>query len=535
MEYGSSRAALAESLLAEREAYPPAADSERAPSEAPSELPLALRRDGTSTDGPLRVYGARWRVLGIFSSLAFLNQAIWLSFAPTAAEVAGRYNVPLLAITSLNTSAAALFVPGAWLCARGLARFGLRNTVLLAAGAQAAGALVRCGADGLVRPLVSRHAAFAALSAGQSLAALAAPVFLNLPPLIAELWFDASEREGAMALGTIASLLGQGAGSALAGALISGPRGDGTLGLLLGQAALAALLGLGAALGFEAAPPTPPTRTAEAGASAARERGSRSALQLAESSASLSALADLAGADERALAMGGVQSTWFVWRALLCRPQFLLLLLAFNVGLGISAAIMTLLGQMVEKCGYGPALAGEASGLFMLAGAAAAIVAAKVLDRTRAYKRTLRTVALGSSCAGFLFMRALRPGARAELLATAALLGGWTVAALPVLIANAVEEAYPAPADAPTALLFTSSNVLQIACTLLLQLLLSRQGDACGDLRSPSRLFIVGAAGLGCLLPVLLFDGAQNRRLAEDAAELERAPPPGGSGGPADA
>jgi hypothetical protein len=74
--------------------------------------------------------------------------------------------------------------------------------------------------------------------------------------------------------------------------------------------------------------------------------------------------------------------------------------------------------------------------------------------------------------------------------------------------------------DAPTALLFTSSNVLQIAFTLVLQLLLNAQGDECGDFLSPSRVLILAAGALGCLLPVLCFNGQQNRRRAEEAAEL---------------
>ncbi|KAJ1632224.1 hypothetical protein T492DRAFT_838610 [Pavlovales sp. CCMP2436] len=169
----------------------------------------ALAAPGGSSGEPLRVYAKRYHMLAIYSSLAFVNQAIWLSFAPTADETASRYGVPLLAITTLNTSAAALFVPGAWLCARALARLGLRRTVLLAATMQAAGALVRVGADGLVRDLGSKQAAFAVLAIGQALASLGAPVFLNLPPVLAENWFDAKGREGAMSVGTLSSLLGQ--------------------------------------------------------------------------------------------------------------------------------------------------------------------------------------------------------------------------------------------------------------------------------------------------------------------------------------
>lgn len=129
-------------------------------------------------------------------------------------------------------------------------------------------------------------------------------------------------------------------------------------------------------------------------------------------------------------------------------------------------------------------------------------------------------------------MVALRPGGRATLLAASAALGCVTVAALPVLISAAVEEAYPLPADAPTALLFTSSNVLQLAFTFGLQAMLSAQGDACGDVTSPARLAVVGAAVIGCVLPVWLFDGRPNRREAEQAAAGATAPSCGADGFP---
>jgi hypothetical protein len=121
-----------------------------------------------------RVYAGRFRALAIYSALAFLNQAMcarvpvhaaaiylarrgsaplthlalsararllrraaprpsWLTFAPTAEQSAARYRVPLFAVTALNASAAALFVPGAWLCARAVAAGGMRRAVVAAA------------------------------------------------------------------------------------------------------------------------------------------------------------------------------------------------------------------------------------------------------------------------------------------------------------------------------------------------------------------------------------------------------------------
>lgn len=476
----------------------------------------APAHDGAE-DAPLRLYPERWRVLAIFAGLALINQAMWLSFAPTAPETAARYRVAELGVTTLNASAAALFVPGAWLCAFFLPRHGLRSTVVGAAAAQTVGAAVRLVAEVFVRPHVSEHAAFMVLCLGQAVVNLAAPVFLNLPAVVAESWFDASGRDVAMAVGTLAPLVGQGAGSALAGTLVTGATASGTGSLLAVQVALCLALCCAAALGFRSAPPTAPSKAAEA---AIRSHQAQAALRVSSESR-----LDEVGAGEDGLFAAQAPETagpLALWASLLRRPQFVLLLISFSVGLSLGSAIMTLLGELLGKCEYSPAVAGEASGILMLCGAAAALITGYLLGATHAYKTILRIVATGTCLAGLLFMRALRPGARLEILATSGVLGAWMVSALPVLIANAVEETYP-NGEAAAALLFTFSSPLQVAFTFILQYLVSMQGNSCGSVASPSRLFILISAAAGCLAPVIAFNGGQYRRLAEGESQTERA------------
>merc|ERR1712061_837537 len=89
------------------------------------------------------------------------------------------------------------------------------------------------------------------------------------------------------------------------------------------------------------------------------------------------------------------------------------------------------------------------------------------------------------------------------------------MSALPVLIANAVEEAFPTPADASTGLLFTSSIFVQMFTTPSLQCMLDVATVPCGGLASPPKLFISGLAFFGCLVPALLYRGENRRALAE--------------------
>ena len=69
--------------------------------------------------------------------------------------------------------------------------------------------------------------------------------------------------------------------------------------------------------------------------------------------------------------------------------------------------------------------------------------------KTGAYTRMLRLVITASAAAGLLLFAVLQPGNTGLVIVAMGHLGFWMVAALPVLIANAVEETYPTPSDAP--------------------------------------------------------------------------------------
>jgi len=434
----------------------------------------------------LRAYPARWKMLCMYCCLGLFNQAMWLSFAPAPKATALRYDVPEGAIAAIAYSCTGLYLPGSWLCGHLLAKSGLRRAIIMACVLQTVGAVIRCLADILVR-LWSAHAAFVCLFAGQGLGALAAPAFMNTPAVIAESWFKENERDGAVAAGTLFPIFGQGVGSAIAGFVVWGSRGEGTSELLVGQGIATWLFSAWAACAFRDKPPTPPSRAAEV------------ALALSHESP------------------GARASTLAVWGKLLCRPQFMLLFLIFNTGLAVAASTLTLYGRFAEKCGYGSSVAGAASGLYMLGAVVGALVAGAALGATRAYIKALRISVSGAVVSGFLFMVSLRPDGLLQLLVVTTVFGAFMMSALPVLIGNATEETFPAPAEAATGLLQISAIALQVVFTPLVQEMIHLDGNTCGGLTSPSRVFIIGVAFLGCLAPALAYRGRLNRMMAEAA------------------
>jgi len=420
---------------------------------------------------------SRWHMLAIYMVLGLINQSLWLSFAPAPAMIARRYRVSEQSISGVAILSNILFLPGSWLAAKILKKSGLGHTIMVACWLQMGGSLLRWSADLLVTPM-SGPFAFLLICIGQGITALASPFIMNTPAVFAEAWFGRQDRETAVAAGTLSPIFGQGVGSAVAGFLISGSEA-GAGQLIAGQAVLSCAIAAWAACSFHVP----------------------SVMRPAASDAT--------------------SSTCGEWSQLMCRPNFAMLLIVFDCGLGLAAAVLTLFGEIAEKCGYQPAQSGAASGLYMLGGIAGSMGAGALLGATRAYRTILRISIVLAVAGGCIFLAMLRPGNVGGLLVTTAVFGMFMMSALPSLISNAVEETFPLPAEASTGLLFISAIAMQVFLTPLTQLVLQAQGDRCSSWGSPFCMFVLAVAAFGCLLPVVLYRGQNNRTLAECQAESE--------------
>ena len=412
----------------------------------------------------------RWHMLFIYMALGILNQTLWLTFAAIPGATARRYSIPEPYVASLAVLCNAVYVPGSWICTALLRSSGLARVMKVACWLQLLGSLIRIIADAAFRPL-SGTFAFVVLFLGQGTAALASPLIMNTPAVFANAWFGRREREGVLAVGALSPIFGQGLGSAIAGFVVTGYDAQGTEQLLAGQAALSLLMALWTIGQFVDAP----------------------------------------GEHRTNIRSDTCQEGWKLMR----RPNFCLILVIFNCGMALAAATLTLFGEIASHCGYTSTDAGIASGMFMLGGVVGSLGTGWLLGATRAYRTILRCSIISAVSFGLIFLAMLRPDNLRWLLITTTFFGTFMMSALPALLSNAVEETYPTPADITTALLFNSAILLQVFFIPLSQAVLTSEGDRCASWGSAYSMFEICVAGVGCLLPALVYRGKNNRMLAE--------------------
>ena len=172
--------------------------------------------------GTYRVYRARWHMIFIFCLLTFTNAFLWISFAPVAALAGRYYGVDVTYVNLLSVIFMLLYAPGSYLAMYLVTKYGLRTTILTGAVLNAAGAWIRYASVFAVRnAALPAWAGYAVLLLGQSLPAIAQPLFTNVPAKLAADWFPNSERDVATVIGALFNPLGNAAGQVIPSILVS--------------------------------------------------------------------------------------------------------------------------------------------------------------------------------------------------------------------------------------------------------------------------------------------------------------------------
>lgn len=476
----------------------------------------------------------RFLVLGIFCAGNLLNEMMQLTFSPVFAATEEAFDASAAAVTWLPTIYLALFAPAALALAMLRTSAGLRVCLVGGAVLQAIGAWLRFLA--CMTTSTWPRGAFPLLLSGQALAALAQPVYTNLPAALTATWFSSGDRSLATVIATLANPVGNALGSVVPALLV--PDGakpaDAAAALshiTLAQAAAATAVAL-ATLAFVAdAPAVPPSasaalrRVAIATAAARRKTGDNDddVGSNDEHSSSLAVLLpppsgarDLAseGGKGNTLIFGSpfycaaLAASWVTaacagvateFGALACNANFAWLLAGFAVGLGVFNALLALLGQMLAPFGYSSVTAGIVGGAMLGAGLISALFAGAALRATGAFVPALRLGIAAAAAAMLVFLLMLRPGGEAGLLAAAALLGACAVPLLPLALENAAEATFPASEDTSAALLTACGKLVGVLGVLVLQPLVSASN--CSTVITPAFFTIIAAiaAASACL------------------------------------
>ena len=505
------------------------------------------------------LYRRRYAILALYSLSNALNGMLWVSFSPIFQASATLFGVNATAINFFSTVFLFAYIPGALSSVYTMERFGLRWCLVAGAALNAA-----CGWTRYVGSLValsSPVAGFAIAMLGQIIGALAQPVFSNSPARISGDWFAVHERDTATTVGALSNLIGTAVGAVIPGFAVSGP-GD-IQWWLLGQAVASVAFLTATSIWVRDRPPTSPSASVE-WRDAARNASlsSVSASAAGEAATAASPLPDIEAASPRSLqpatpaateevalfqptsasprptteqgvvntasrkskAEAAVRALWIDACILVRNYNFLLLVGAYSIGVGLFGAIITLSGQIIAPCGYGSDIAGYAGGVLLVAGLCGSAIMCFLMKRTRQYVLLQKVdVVIVAGSVVFLLASLVSAGDGAlQLLVAFGVTGFFIVPLLPVSYESAAEATFPVPEDTSGAVLSTMSSMLGIVFIFAMPPLLDYPASvACSSAATPFAAFVLVNVIISVGL-MLAFRADPRRKTAEAKAEADR-------------
>ncbi|XP_031559501.1 solute carrier family 49 member A3-like [Actinia tenebrosa] len=377
-----------------------------------------------------RVYTRRWYMLFVLCLLNFSNAMIWISFAPVADYSASYYNRSLSDINWLSIVfllVCFLFGLGAsWV----LDTLGLRTGVLVGAWLNGIGAGLRIISGFSFIPLSYK---FTVVMIGQSISSFAQPFVLSSPTKLAALWFGANERATANMLASLSNPLGVLVANVVAPNIVSS---EDKIPLMLEVFAAPAFLGVVmTTLGFcSSVPPTPPSHSA-----------------------------------------ASQSEPFFVGlKTVLRNKSYLVLMMAFGVGIGLFSCLSTILEQIICPFGYSDKMAGNAGAVLIGCGLLGGALSGWYVDKSKEFELTAK-VSYGMSaitCCFFAMIFKL-PDQASLVLVASGLFGFFAFALMPVCLELGVECTYPVAEATSAGLQWimgqASGIILIIICQVLAQ------------------------------------------------------------------
>ncbi|CAK4030668.1 MFS general substrate transporter [Lecanosticta acicola] len=421
-----------------------------------------------------RVYKRRFWGL---AQLVLLNIVIswdWLTFAAVSDTSSQFFRVSESAVNWLSIAFLFAFVAAApftiWL----LNHHGPKASILLASILTLAGNWIRYAGTR------AGHGYFGVVMFGQILIGLAQPFVLASPTRYSQMWFSDAGRVSATAVASLANPLG-GALGQLIGPLWA-TNLSGVPDMVLYTSIISTLAALPAPF-IPAKPPTPPSATA------ALEK-----LDLRRAASELPR-----------------------------NGSFYLLLIPFSVYVGCFNSVSSLINQIFEPYGFSETDAGIAGGLLIIVGLIASAIVSPIIDRTKAYLITIKTlVPLIAICYILLIFM---PGTRnvAGPFVVSSILGATSFALLPVALELLSVTTLPVSPEVSSVIAWTGGQILGAIFIIVMDALIAPNGWH-GEPPDTATRALIFQAVMACIaVPFPMLLGLWNFRKVQVSAGEVRA------------
>lgn len=180
---------------------------------------------GAADYADYKVYTYRFFILAMFAALEMSNALMWVTYAPIS-DISANYfggSGYYGSTTGVNMMANVfliLYGPGTLLAVYMMKTLDLKRSLEIAGVLTVIGALMRYLAA-LFDSHLSYGAVYWLMFVGQCLGAIAQPMFLNSPPMVAAIWFPVKERDLATTVGSMCSPIGNAIGQLIPVFLVS--------------------------------------------------------------------------------------------------------------------------------------------------------------------------------------------------------------------------------------------------------------------------------------------------------------------------
>jgi FLVCR family MFS transporter 7 len=419
--------------------------------------------------GVYTTYTRRWFMLAMVVLTTISNVMMWISFSPIADIAEQYYHTSSTVIDVLSTTFLINFVVLSIPTSFMVKQKGLRFSLIAGSTFNMIGGVVRALGDYTSTPSTKLGILFL----GQILAAVSQPVIVSCPTVLAAIWFGENERGLANMIGSVSNPIGVALGTVISSQIV---KSTSDIRLMLWVYAAPCVVAFLLIIFFlQDRPPTPPCISA----------GQKSA--------------DF---------MSGL-------KLVLKNKQFLLLLLAFGVGVGATSSVSALSGQIVGGQGFSGEQAGYFFAILLVAGMVGATISGKVIDKTKLFTETLR-VSFGFATLAFLMFTLVLPMRIFWLVSiSTGLMGFFCFAALPVALELAVECSYPVDEGTSAGLMWLTGQLFGIIITFSMDgLSTSPVEPGWQPSMTNSCWFVTSMAGLAAVL--LLFFKTEYHRLSVD-------------------
>lgn len=440
-------------------------------------------------DAQYKVSATRWLVLTNLSITSMTNTFLMFMFVAIYQVTMTAFYTDTTGVNTIVNSMTFVYFPASIIGLYLNQRWGLRVVLITAAVLNAMAAILHYVAIKI--PATSRYPV---LLFGTFCAGAAQPLVFNTPSLISAVWFPAHERDIATTVGSLTNTIGNALASAIP-PLIVNTVSD--LESFLGWTALAVCAQLIMAWFLALEKPLSPPSAAAAAKIAEKEGISGIVHLQAQPGQDDSIPVDAWQSNMKAVESVGLRAALSQilaeYGAVASNRNFLQLAVGFGIVGGLFNALMAVLAQLMEPCGFDATVAGAVGAVILTVGLVSAAVVCEVIKCLRTGHFVFMRMAIVLGLGSFVFfLSSLRPGQDMLLYVSSGMLGALLMPCLPVTLEIAAELTYPAPEDVSAGFMLNIMFLVQLVVLYVMGPLISMPAtQSCTTVATPAAGLIV--------------------------------------------